>query len=124
TVVLVCLLQDDSPEAYQARCSRKPAESTAAGDAQNAESETFVTPEASPVRIEAATVSLCHRFDDSRSRFIVRCLNLSDITRPAAPLFILDLASFQSQKTPLLSVDDRGTSTWHARAAQLTALIP
>uniref|UniRef100_A0A9J2PB69 protein-serine/threonine phosphatase n=1 Tax=Ascaris lumbricoides TaxID=6252 RepID=A0A9J2PB69_ASCLU len=56
TVVLVCLLQDDSPEAYQARCSRKPAENTAAGDVQNADSETYVTPEASPVRIEAATM--------------------------------------------------------------------
>ncbi|VDM41548.1 unnamed protein product [Toxocara canis] len=58
TVVLVCLLQDDSPEAYQAKCSRKAAESTAAGDANNADSETYVTPEPSPVRIESGAADL------------------------------------------------------------------
>ncbi|VIO91014.1 probable protein phosphatase 2C, putative [Brugia malayi] len=52
TAVLVCLLQEDTPEAYIARCSRKPVGS-AGGDAASVESETYVTPQPSPVAIES-----------------------------------------------------------------------
>ncbi|KAL4002907.1 putative protein phosphatase 2C T23F11.1 [Acanthocheilonema viteae] len=51
TAVLVCLLQEDTPEAYIARCSRKPVESTA-GDATSVDSDTYVTPQPSPVATE------------------------------------------------------------------------
>lgn len=62
TAVLVCLLQEDTPEAYVTRCSRKPAES-AAGDATNMDSETFITPQPSPVKIESSEVAfVCYIF--------------------------------------------------------------
>lgn len=57
TAVLVCLLQEDTPEAYIARCSRKPVES-AAGDATSVDSEAYVTPQPSPVGIEPNEVRL------------------------------------------------------------------
>ncbi len=57
TAVLVCLLQEDTPEAYIARCSRKPVES-AAGDATSLDSETYVTPQPSPVEIEPNEVAV------------------------------------------------------------------
>ncbi|MCP9259235.1 putative protein phosphatase 2C T23F11.1 [Dirofilaria immitis] len=52
TAVLVCLLQEDTPEAYVARCSRKRVES-AAGDITSLDGETFVTPQPSPIGIES-----------------------------------------------------------------------
>lgn len=57
TAVLVCLLQEDTPEAYIARCSRKPVGS-AGGDAASVESETYVTPQPSPVAIESNEVTV------------------------------------------------------------------
>lgn len=56
TAVLVCLLQEDTPEAYIARCSRKPVES-AAGDATSVDSEIYVTPQPSPVATEPNEVT-------------------------------------------------------------------
>uniref|UniRef100_A0A0R3RIH7 protein-serine/threonine phosphatase n=1 Tax=Elaeophora elaphi TaxID=1147741 RepID=A0A0R3RIH7_9BILA len=56
TAVLVCLLQEDTPEAYIARCSRKPVES-AAGDAVSVDSETYVTPQPSPVAVKSKEVT-------------------------------------------------------------------
>lgn len=54
TVVLVCLLQDETPEAFMAKCSRKAPE--IADLVENETGDIYLTPEPSPVRIEPAQV--------------------------------------------------------------------
>ncbi|VDM97884.1 unnamed protein product [Thelazia callipaeda] len=56
TAILVCLLQEDTSEAYMMRCSREVIVS-AAGDTVSLDSEPFVTPQLSPIRIESMEVS-------------------------------------------------------------------
>lgn len=66
TAVLVCLLQEDTPEAYIARCSRRPVEPTA-GDAATVDCETYVTPLPSPVvgELNEVTAMISNAFKSS-----------------------------------------------------------
>lgn len=68
TVVLVCLLQNDDHDAYIARCSRKPPDCTSINEVTNMDTDTFVTPQPSPIRIEANPGEFLHMDEDGLDR--------------------------------------------------------